>query len=231
MLLLSRASKVSLFQTMSISPKVVSFKSLYPTLEVGEKPSFCQLSEMKTVAIARFFPQATLCNNASGAPFLSLSDGSCRYFSLSHSSRYLALLAGTSRYAVGVDIESFRPQIVSLGRRFLALEELALVDKLLAQKKQHFSRESVAYSHIIYYTQLWCAKEASYKALAELSPSVNFRKDYQVVSFSSASATLAYLPIENLFLTIRFFLQSDYCLAWTALCEENDTISFSITSH
>lgn len=188
------------------------------------------LGHTKQIAIEALYGMgATIAYDRNGVPTLLLPEreiparglwrGDGFSLSVSHSSHYLALLAAPPSQSVGIDIEAFRPQVLRIVPRFLSESELQLLDDLTPCK----SRLAIA-------TQMWCAKEAAFKALAPLYPCPDFRGSYRITNWLQGECTLRYTPNgkrrekateKGLEVSIQFFLHPHYCLSWCKLPKDS----------
>lgn len=202
----------------SISPAEPTVFSLQKLIGNSKGETFNQeeLQVAKKKAIQFLFKETTqLSKSSSGRPFLTLSNGGTSALSISHNKLFLALITAPPSFSLGVDIESYRESISNLAPRFLSQEECHLV-QLRLQNAPCYSSSLEK----IYFTQLWCAKEAAYKVLSRKHPEVDFRRYYKVAYFSDHHAILHYLGANPISLVIHFFLHPAYCLAYTQLVEK-----------
>ena len=132
--------------------------------------------------------------NAKGEP--QLPNAFC---SLSHCQEYAIAVVGDA--PLGVDVESYREQIVRIAPKFVHVNEQS---SILAEEE------------IPLLTRLWTAKEAVYKAMHH--PGLSFATQIEVAPFTlsdtSGSATV-YLTEQQLSFSLQFSTFNDHqlCLA------------------
>lgn len=135
-------------------------------------------------------------HTALGKPFLPQEPFA---LSIAHSTHYIAVWLAPPSFSVGIDIEEPREQLLSVAPRIMNRDELT-----------HFHSLSNHSDALNYALEVWCAKEATYKALP--CPSASFRNDY-----GFHNDAVLYSP-ENLCLPVSFFRHPNYLLASVALC-------------
>lgn len=194
-----------------VEPTVFSLKKL-----IGKRKAraytTADLKQAKEESLQLLVGSSSLSYFPSGQPRLDLPDGGFRSLSISHNSDFLALLTAPFSLSLGVDIESYRDSIVALAPRFLSKEECLVAEQFL-----HRSPLPQALAKKICYTQMWCAKEAAYKALARYHAEVDFRRFYCIQYLTPHVARLTYTAQADTTLSIHFYIHPLYCLAYTSI--------------
>ncbi len=135
-------------------------------------------------------------HTALGKPFLPQEPFA---LSIAHSAHYVAVWLAPPSFSVGIDIEEPREQLLSVVPRIMNGDELT-----------HFHSLNNHSDALNYALEVWCAKEAAYKALP--CPSTSFCNDY-----GFHNGAVYYFP-ENICLPVSFFRHPNYLLASVALC-------------
>lgn len=106
----------------------------------------------------RFGREAALHHYPSGAPYIIVGSSAVSSVSLSHDRRRVVMALAPEGVKIGVDTETFRPQLLRVAPRVLSEAELEAYGPGL---------EGLALA--------WCLKEAAYKAAG--TPGLDFRRD------------------------------------------------------
>lgn len=132
-----------------------------------------------------------------GAPILEAFRG----LSISHNSQYVAVVI-SKNYRVGIDLESFRPQMLKLAARYLSNQEL-----------QGIGREEQEAKFLAY----WSAKESLIKI--EDDPGLDLRNEIRLSPFpfleSGTSQGIVRKDGEIRSYPLFFKFEKDYCLCFT----------------
>lgn len=104
-----------------------------------------------------FGREAIKSNTPEGVPFILFPDGRKQPVSISHCATVLAVAIAEGHYAIGVDVETPRLQLLRVAPRVLSAQELE------------------NYNTLELYLQAWTLKEALYKCA--LTPGIDFRRD------------------------------------------------------
>lgn len=185
---------------------IEKFTSLPPKAEHINNP----LNEVEQGVLSMLLgEEVTIERTPRGAPSLKLSDGSFRSLSISHTTSHLAVLVAPYSLSVGVDIENYRHKVIRVAERYMYPDELTMLEACVTYSQK-----------LRLATQIWCCKEALYKALAPINPSVDFRRCYKALAFTNRAVVMAYMPTYN-FTNQPFLLHcnvtADYCLAYCVL--------------
>lgn len=194
-----------------VEPTVFSLKQLLGERKARAYTS-AELKRAKEKSLQLLVGSSSFSYFPSGQPRLHLPRGGFQSLSISHSSEFLALLVAPLSLSIGVDIESYRESIVALAPRFLSNEECLVAEQFLQS-----SSLPPALAKKICYTQMWCAKETAYKALARYHAEVDFRRFYSIQSLTSHFALLSYTAGKGTTLSIHFYIHPLYCLAYTSI--------------
>lgn len=127
----------------------------------------------------------------SGKPFLS--NYACS-LSIAHSEHYVAVLIAPAALFVGIDIEEPREKLLTSAPRFMHHKELA-----------HFHSLAGKPEAMEYALQVWCAKEAAFKAIPHAS--AGFASDYLL-----DNGYILYFPTLRSF-PVNFYRSRAYLLA------------------
>lgn len=134
------------------------------TLQEGETMRSAERRVAAEMAVAIFGPGDKIIHDPSGAPGLASGEAS---ISVSHGAGMLVLAVDSSGRHVGVDIESPRPQLQRVVRRFVCASDSAGLSLL----------------------QLWTAKEAAFKAACVPGLVIS-----EIPVTGSSAAPVAWLP-------------------------------------
>lgn len=125
-----------------------------------------------------FGPCARLLHHTDGAPLIPEAPGG-KVYSLSHSAKECILAVAEGTDAIGVDVETARPQLVRVRHKFLSESEL----------------EWVAESDMATMLKAWTAKEAVYKAARTPGlplTAIEIRPDFGMAEAGGVQYSLAY---------------------------------------
>ncbi len=144
-----------------------------------------QLRQILSLYLGMQANEITFNYNEHSKPAINYPYQSNLQFNLSHSDEQL-LIAITSEFAIGVDIEKIQPAFnAGVVNRFFSLQE----QQALAETTD---------SATLFY-QIWSRKEAVIKALGQglFAPPANFSvtDEYQVITFNNTDWSVASLPI------------------------------------
>lgn len=159
-------------------------------------------------------PSSLIDHNDLGAPFLRGAEAA---ISISHSQDFIALLLRPLGSVVGVDIETNRAKCLRIASRFMDKEELSALDSLNSLPQRE-----------LFSSLVWCAKEATYKAIHQASP--DLAQHFHLLSpHSIASKVVCKAPFSvallyngygatSITLPLSITLGTEYTLAVTADC-------------
>ena len=110
---------------------------------------------LATATLADVLPH--LQNDATGRPFL-VGPGPVPAVSLSHSGEWAAVLLAPPGTAVGVDVEVVRDKALRTARKFLNVDELAVIEPITFLDSTSPTNDAIELCSL-----LWSAKETLYK--------------------------------------------------------------------
>jgi phosphopantetheinyl transferase len=145
--------------------------------------------------LQRILPGARLGYHANGKPYLC---GSTLHIGISHASNALAIIISQSG-SCAADIETFRPALAGLAKRFVSPWELAHTPA----------------TDLRALTLIWCAKEALYKWYGGVS--FNFASDLYLLPFAESDGWCTAVAItdgKEAYHRLMFAYLEDLCIVW-----------------
>lgn len=206
-----------------IFPLSLEKKKKSLSLRQRTKEANLTLAEAEIGAIESLFGfSARIAKHPCGAPYIFLEDKRQTLpISISHSGDYLVIAWTSNSASVGVDIQMMEDRITLVLPRICSESEIALFERHLQYPPSSCVPEDRTRTMLA--TAFWSAKEAFYKALYRLSPSVDFRRHYTIEAIRYTSdcellQTISYSYADDSINALcRTRVTDDFCLSYVAI--------------